>query len=1119
MVPTLRPVMVAPSFTLLLLQACSGAGQEPDVAANRSAPDDPEPLFVSLDPASSGITFKNAINENQQQNYYVYEYMYNGGGVAVGDINGDGLPDIYFTGNLVPDRLYLNKGDMQFEDITETAIPGGQDGWHSGVTMADVNNDGLLDIYVCRAGWYDEPEQRTNLLYLNNGDLTFKEVAQAWGVADTTRSTQAAFFDMDKDGDLDLFVINTPLQKKRQYSNIEIQQMVEKRVSPSDRLYRNDGDRFTDITAEAGIWNMGYGLGVAISDLDGNGWPDIYVSNDYIERDFMYLNQGDGTFRDEILERTRHISNFGMGCDVADYNNDALPDIVVVDMVSEDHVRSKKNMSGMSTDRFWKVVQAGYHLQYMFNTLQLNNGNGTFSDVGQLAGMSKTDWSWSPLLADLDNDGWKDLLVTNGYKRDMRDNDFMRATKELAQDPTNMTFERVFSLVPANRVRNYLYRNKGDLRFENVSVDWGFKNSVNSNGAAYGDLDGDGDLDLVINNMDVTAEVYENQASDRGLGRSIRVLLEGREGALAYGARVHLTTPDGNTQYQELMPTRGYQSSVEPVLHFGVGEQAGADLRVEWPDGMVSELSGVSSGTVQVDRSTARRPGPTPKAPELFASVADQVGLGHRHVENTYNDFAHEVLLPHKQSENGPLMATADMNGDGLADLFVGGARGQSGTLFTQLPNGTFRKASSQPWSSHADREDLGALFFDADGDGDPDLFVASGSNEVDLTPDQYKSRLYMNQGGGRYRHSDEALPMLQTSAMRAAAADVDGDGDLDLFVGGRVVPGQYPRAPRSYLLLNDGSGRFADATDELAPDLASPGMVTDLAFLDHDSDGDPDLFLVGEWMPLTCFVNEGGRFTNGTGTMGLSDTEGWWFSLEPADLDSDGDLDLVCGNIGWNSKFHGTPDHPVHLFWNDFDGNGRGDIVLAKDHKGELVPVRGRECSSQQCPMILDRFATYDAFANADLGSIYGQEKLGEALHLQARHMTSCVLINEGNGRWRARELPMEAQRSPIMGTAVADWNGDGHPDLVIAGNHWGAEVETIRYDGGVGMLLLGDGQGGFKPVATRNSGIFAWNNAKDVLLLPLGTAGTPAVVVANNNAPLQVFRPEEVRSLLSAR
>lgn len=1111
---------VLPLMAAALYLVSCGTNDGTDSGAPQGANADQaeaRPLFLSVPADSSGVLFTNTIVENQQQNYYTYEYMYNGGGVAVGDINNDGLPDLYFTGNLMPDKLYLNKGGMRFEDITATAIgEAGQQGWHTGVTMADVNNDGHLDIYVCRAGWYKEPEKRANLLYINNGDLTFTESASSLGVADTTRSTQGAFFDMDKDGDLDLFVINTPLQGPK-LSNLDVERMIKERRSPTDRLYRNDNGRFTDITAEAGVWNMGYGLGVAISDYDGNGYPDIYVANDYIEHDFLYMNQGNGRFKEEIKQRTRHISNFGMGCDASDYDNDGLTDIIVLDMVSEDHVRSKKNMGAMSTDKFWQTVNAGYHYQFMSNTLQRNNGNGTFSEVGQLAGVSKTDWSWAALLADLDNDGWKDLLVTNGYKRDMRDNDYMRASEEL-KSQKGLRVEQLFDLVPSQKIRNYLFKNKGDLTFTNVSESWGFRNAVNSNGATYADLDGDGDLDLVINNMDERAEIYANQSVEQGKDKHIKVDLEARNTAQAIGARVVVRTASGE-QTQEVMPTRGFQSCTETILLFGLGDATVADVTVHWPNGGVSRFEGVASGTrLAVPRSSAKPFTPEPASKPVFADHAVRMGLDHKDVENVHNDFDEQVLLPHKGSEYGPLMSTGDANGDGLVDLYIGGSRDEAGVLFLQNASGTFRKAPSQPWAAHKDREDMGSLFFDADGDGDQDLLVASGSNETDLYYDLYGNRLYRNDGKGNFTYDPGALPMLQTSTMRVAASDIDGDGDLDLFVGGRAIPGQYPQPPRSYLLLNDGAGRFADATQELAPDLMQPGMVTDAGFMDHDGDGDEDLVLVGEWMPISFYENNGGHFTNVTDRTGLKETEGWWFSMEFADLDGDGDKDILCGNLGWNSKFHGTPDHPVHLYWSDFDGNGKGDIVLAKESKGHLLPVRGRECSSQQCPMITDKFSTYDAFANADLGQIYGQEKLGNALHLQVRHMLSCVLINEGKGRYTLKDLPMAAQVAPVNGFAVTDWNGDGKVDIVLAGNMWGAEVETTRYDAGTGLLLLGQGDGTFEPVSITKSGIFAWNNVKDVALLPLAD-GSKAVAISNNSASLEVFRPSSGKVLLSAR
>ena len=646
---------------------------------------------------------------------------------------------------------------------------------------------------------------------------------------------------------------------------------------------------------------------------------------------------------------------------------------------------------------------------------------------------------------------------------------------------------------------------------------------MNSNGAAYGDLDNDGDLDLLINNIDAVAEVYENQAVQQGKGHWLRVQVEG-DGGKAYGTKVTLSTipqpprkdrdatpskGDEMVQFQELMPTRGFQGGVDRILHFGLGSATSAsELVVRWPDGMESRFTDVKADQVlKVQRNTAAAPLPKTAVPKLLAESLP-AGLAFKHAENTYDDFSRELLLPHKQSELGPLMSVGDANGDGLDDLFVGGARDQSSALFVQNANGTFAKGPSQPWTDHAVCEDLGSLFFDAEGDGDQDLYVVSGSNEVDQDPRNYLNRLYRNNGTGNFKYDPTALPELQTSAMRVCAADVDGDKDMDLFVGGRVIPGQYPNTPRSYLLLNDGGGTFSDATETLAPDLLRIGLVSDADFNDYDGDGDADLIAVGEWMPISFFENTGGKFVQATNKSGLKDTEGWWSSLTLADLDGDGDKDLVCGNIGWNSKFHPKPDHPLDIYWNDFDGNGHNDIVLAKDYKGKAVPVRGRQCSSEQCPMIANKFETFDAFANASLGQIYGEENLAKALHLQAKHMHSCIVLNQGGGKWELRDLPGMAQSAPINGSVVLDVNADGHMDIVAMGNNWGAEVETIRYDGGTGCVLLGDGKGHYTPVPTHKSGLFAWENAKDLALVGLGKGRAPLLVVANNNGPLQGWR-----------
>lgn len=1060
----------------------------------------PDALFEPVSTEHSGVLFTNTITETPELNYFTFQYIYNGGGVATGDINNDGLVDIYLTGNMVSDKLYLNRGDMTFEDITDKALPGLPNTWHQGVAMADVNEDGFLDIYICRAGYYTDPNKLYNLFYENNGDGTFTERSSEYGLADTTRSTQAAFFDMDNDGDLDLYVMNTPLHSKG-IANVDRIRLTQQGLAPSDNLYRNDNGRFTKVSMEYGVQNFSYGLGLSISDLNQDNRPDIYVSHDYDLPDMMYINRGE-TFQDELQGRTRHISNFGMGSDIADYNNDGLPDIMVLDMVSEDHVRSKMNMGGMSTERFWKMVRIGYHHQYMINTLQLNNGNGTFSEIGQLAGVGRTDWSWSALFADLDNDGWKDLVITNGYKRDMRNNDFVGKFEGYLEETDQAEFEGILDLIPATRIHNYAFRNNGDLTFDNVSEDWGFNTPVNSNGMAYADLDNDGDLDLVINNIDEPASIMRNRSVQNG-SHWIRFELK-TNGRDAIGSKVTLWAGD-NMQFQELFPTRGYQSSTEPVLHFGAGDAEVVDsIRVIWPSGLTQKYE-----NLPVDTLIVLQEGGTPLKPEVPIATPFQMvevkGLTFVHAEDPYNDFEREVLLPHKYSGLGPGICSGDANGDGLDDLFITGAHSQSSELYLQKDDGSFQRTFRQPWESHALQEQVSARFFDADNDNDQDLIVLAGGNQYDVRSDMYRHRFYRNSGKGKFEYEEFALPPMETSAGTIAVGDINGDGMADLFIGGRVTPGLYPFAPRSYLLANDGNGKFVDVTDSRAPDLKGPGMVTDAAFADINDDGLNDLVVCGEWMDISIFLNTGQGLENMTTSFGLKGTSGWWKSLCVLDIDNDGDLDIVGGNLGMNHKYHCDADHPLHVYWGDFDDSGRSDIVLAKEKGEKQLPVRGRECSSQQCPMILDKFPTYEEFAHASLGQIYSEERLSDALHLTATHMESTVFMNEG-GSFVAHVLPNEAQFAPLNRIIPMDLNNDGYTDLVAAGNDWDAEVETVRYDAGTGVILINrSGSGEFDVIPSRRSGFMAWNHVKDMTTIERN--GQRSIVVANNNAPLEVF------------
>ena len=1097
---------------IALLGACGNpADQVPEVAA----PPTDRPLFEMVPGKESGITWANMVPETERMNVLIYENFYSGGGVSVGDLTGDGLPELFFVGNTVGNALYLNKGGLRFEDITEKAGVKGSGRWGKGSVMVDVDADGDLDIYVCNAGLYGE-EKRRNELFVNNGDGTFTEDAARFGLDDPGYSTQAAFFDMDLDGDLDMYLLNYGIQK--QFSNVDVSSL-KHRPDPygGDKLFRNDDGRFVEVGAASGISNslLGNGLGVAVGHLNDDLYPDLYVCNDFFERDYLYINNGDGTFTDKLIEQVRHISNFSMGVDIADMNNDGLLDIMVADMVAEDNFRQKANMSGMDPDRFWATVDAGFHYQYMVNTLQLNNGNGSFSEIGHLAGVSNTDWSWAPLFADLDLDGRQDLFVTNGLRKDVRNNDFNKkvkafyATHDANRDPQGFWrgLGELLPQMPSQRIPNYVFRNAGHLRMEKVMEEWGLGEPTFSNGAVYADLDADGDLDLVTNNVDQPAFIFRNNAHAR---HWLTVAMAGGAGGpFGIGVRVEARV-DGRSMVRENNPTRGYQSSVEPLVHFGLGDAGSIDtLRVIWPDGRMQVMMDVTGDlTVRhADATGTWRPASRPPTWFVEADAAPDF----RHRENDFDDFEREVLLPHQLSRFGPALAVADVDGDGLEDAYLGGASGQAGALFLQR-NGRFQRQAG-PFDRDRDHEDVDALFLDADGDGDPDLYVVSGGNEFAPDDERLRDRLYINDGRGGFRRATEGMPDLRTSGGCAAAADMDGDGDTDLFVGGRVVPGQYPVAPRSHLLRNDG-GRFTEVTAELAPALERPGLVTDAAWTDIDGDGRPDLVVVGEWMPVLVMRNDGSTLSDIGTDLGLARSNGWWSSVEADDLNGDGRPDLVLGNLGLNYKYRASAEEPFQVYSDDLNGDGSRDIVLAYYNDGTCYPVRGRQCSSQQIPEIADKFKDYNSFAGSPLDRVYDPARLDSALHLQAYTFASSVLLSRTGGGHTLVALPVEAQFSSVNGIVIGDWNGDGHKDLVLAGNLWESEVETMRNDAGIGCLLLGDGGGGFSPVPVTRSGFFAPGDVKALAGITQADGGR-GVLVGNNDAPVQLFRPRSTGGL----
>ncbi len=1121
---------VAMIATIFALAACGE-----NAPASKGGTSEP-PLFERIKPGHSGIQFENTITETEKFNAIFYDGIYWGAGVGVGDFNNDGLQDLFFVGNMTPSKLYLNKGDFKFEDITKKAGIEGIKGWPTGVTIADVNADGFLDIYVCRHV-FDDLKVRTNLFYVNNGDLTFTERAAEYGIADAGFSISANFFDYDKDGWLDLFVVNQPV------NNLSLRASMFRKKEPqySNRLYRNNGAppggraagvTFTDVTRSAGIENFAFSLSATVSDMDRDGWSDIYVSCDFYEPDMFFKNNGNGTFTNIAQTALRHTSNFSMGADIADFNNDGWMDIYVADMVAEDNFRNKTNMGGMNPKQFWEVVKKGGHHQYMYNALQLNNGitslegsqgsdGMTFSEIAQMSGVSNTDWSWSPLFVDFDNDGWKDLYVSNGLLRDVRNKDYHHKGEELLKEKMkaggsvesvrqNSNPLEFIRLAPSKKVVNYLYRNKGDLTFEQKMEDWGTNDPTWTQGAAYADFDNDGDMDLVLNNTNEPAILYKNQSSERKLNHFLDLKLTGEKPNLnAIGTNVKIEY-DGKVQVQEVSPVRGFMSTSENIVHFGLADKTAIEkLTVRWPDGREITLQNVPTNQRLTLHQKDAKPGSPapPHAAGLLEDLSPTAGIDFRHKESVFDDYAKEILLPYRMSNLGPCLATADVNGDQLEDFFVGGAAGQSGALFLQKKGASFQRAAAQPWSADAAQEDVGALFFDADGDGDADLYVCSGSNEFPEGSPLLQDRLYLNGGGGNFsKAANGALPKFGLSSSKADAADFDGDGDLDLFVGGRQLPGKYGH-PVSSIILRNNQGIFQDATAEVAPQLQYIGMVTDGHWMDFDQDKDLDLVVAGEWMPLTFFKNEQGKLSNVTKLMGMEKTAGWWNCLQSADLDADGDLDLVAGNLGLNLKHKASEERPFKCYVKDFDGNGTNDIYLGYyDKSGVCYPVRGRQCSSQQMPFVAEKFASYEAFAKTDIEHVL-EGKLEGAIVLQAFMFESVWLENLGGGQFRVNKLPNEAQIFPVHGIVVHDWNKDGKADIYLAGNFHEREVETTRSDAGTGCVLMGNGKGSFATLRPWEIGALANRDVRSVKMVK-DSGGNPLLLVANCNDAMQVLR-----------
>ena len=1064
--------------------------------------------FEVLESSESHITFKNEIiKETEDLNCFSFFNIYNGGGVAIGDLNNDGLADIYFTGNQVENKLYLNSGNLEFEDITASSNTKGSSIWTTGVTMADVNADGWLDIYVCQSGSKNNSgEEMKNLLFINNHDLTFTESAEAYGLADMARSNHAAFFDYDNDGDLDVYILNHPLGFG-DYITKRLEKAKNPKDSDTDKLFENNGNNtFTEVTNGAGLRNYGFGLSVSISDYNNDGWSDIFVANDYSEPDHLYMNNGNGTFTDKIHESMNHISQFSMGSDAGDINNDGLVDVFVLDMMAEDNKRKKTNMQGMDIQAFYTNFGLGRHLQYMQNMLHLNRGNNQFSEIAELAGIANTDWSWSPLMLDLDNDGWKDIYITNGIKKDLRNNDFQKSIKGISYQEIITNHSEISAKIPSKPINNYAYQNQKDLTFKKANTDWGLNYTGFSNGAAYGDLDNDGDLDMVVNNMDSESIIIENKTE---ASNYFRVKLSGDDNnPFGIGTKVEIKV-DGNRQFQQLYLGHGFLSSSEPIVHFGIGSGTRIqELLITWPNGnskLYSDLEG--NQTFTANQSDAIQLPLTSNETDFapyFKSIYAQTGVSFSHEETFYEDYDTEILIPHRYSQNGPFIAIGDVNNDKLDDFYIGGAAGFSGKLFLQTSSGKFTESKSQPWANHSAMEDLGSLFFDADGDNDLDLYIASGSNEFPKNTPNYQDRLYINDGAGNFIYEENRIPKNTSSTSKVTAGDFDNDGDLDLFIGGRIVPGEYPTTPKSSLLINT-NGVFTDQTKELAPELEYIGMVTDALWVDYDNDNDLDLVITGEWMAITIMNNDNNTLKNNTVDSGLAEKTGWWYGITSGDFDNDGDIDFMAGNLGLNSKYQ-TTYGPLEVYAGDLDNNGKHDIILGYYSEGECFPLRGKTCSSQQMPGLNQKIPTYDIFGSSNILDVYG-ESLNSAFNRKANWFASSYIENLGNGTFNITALPNLAQLSATNSLITMDVDKDGNLDVILGGNMHSAEIETARHDASYGLILLGDGTGNFNVLENRFSGLNLNGDIKNMQVIK-GAVNEPLILVGENWSALKVLQ-----------
>ncbi|HEX5172408.1 MAG TPA: FG-GAP-like repeat-containing protein [Cyclobacteriaceae bacterium] len=1058
------------------------------VAAISCSRDDSKTLFSKLPSSRTGVTFNNVNVENESYNVFVYEYFYNGGGVALGDIDNDGLTDIYFSANQGPNKLYLNKGNFKFEDITDKSGTSANWGWKTGVAMVDINGDGFLDIYVCRSA-ANETHQRKNSLFINNGDLTFFDQAQKYGVDSDSYSTQASFLDYDRDGDLDMFLLNHAVSRIVRNFDIRTESKTERIPYVGNQLFENREGKFVDVSDSLGVYGPAhnFGLGVCYSDLNNDGWLDFYTSNDYTGSDKLLMNQQGKFFKESQTNLLTHISRFSMGTDIADVNNDGLTDIYSLDMLPDNNKRQKELMWADNYDIYNEMVRNGLHHQFMRNMLHLNNGKGYFSEIGQLAGVSNTDWSWSALFADYDNDGMQDLFVSNGYKRDYTNNDFAkyRANQLVARNAGQKSdnYMTMLEKMKSTKIHNYLFKNENGLMFSNVSEEWGMGELNLSNGAAYGDLDNDGDLDLVINNMDEKAGIYRNNSNALNQNRYLKVHLKGQgKNTLGIGSKV-TAYANGNLMMRELCPYRGFQSSVEPTLSFGVGDETMLDsLVVEWPTGRRQRLTNVHTNQTLVVREDVNISLPPANAGSAGEMFREESSVAFTHHENNFIDFKYQPLLTRMYSTQGPAVATGDINGDGLPDFYFGGAKDQEGEIHIQDTNGKFRKKVVAAFLDGKGSEDIDAIFFDADNDNDLDLYVVTGGYEFMGNDALLEDKFYINDGIGNF--TQRQLPSMRSSGSCVEPSDFDQDGDIDLFIGGRIIPGRYPEAPESFLLENNGNGEFSIVTQKVCPQLTSIGMVTDAAWVDLNNDKHDDLIVAGEWMPIKIFTSQGGKLVENTNEYFRVLTNGLWNTVLVHDFDHDGDADFIAGNNGLNNQIKPTEARPATLYYNDFDANDSVDPLLCYFVQDKSYPFPTRDELTEQLPAFKKKFPKYADYVTAGLEDILSVEAIENSSKLNAYHFETTYFRND-DGVFTPVKLPIELQFAPAFAFAVMDINNDGKDDLITGGNLTGTRARTGLLKGNNGFVFLGDNRGNFQFVKPYRAGISLSDDVRKIVTI----------------------------------